>query len=196
MVLLLFEVTPCIVNYALIKSDYILHLFSFSQTLALPDKPSIAVLAFDNLSGNPDQEYFADGISEDLITALSRIRWLFVTSRNSTFAYKGRSPDVRQVGKELGVRYILEGSVRTGGNRVRVTAQLIDALTGNHIWAERYDRVLADFFDLQSRSRCVAPRRVPGGPTRLPLRLAPHEPERGNPPASVVGVGAAGFPPP
>jgi adenylate cyclase len=117
--------------------------------LPLPDKPSIAVLSFDNLSGDPEQEYFADGIAEDLITALSRIRWLFVTARNSTFTYKGRSSDVRQVGKELGVRYVLEGSVRKGGNRVRVTAQLIDATTGNHVWAERYDRELADLFDLQ-----------------------------------------------
>jgi len=119
------------------------------EPLALPDKPSIAVLAFDNLSGDPDQEYFADGIAEDLITALSRLRWLFVTARNSTFAYKGGSPDVRRVGEELGVRYVLEGSVRKGGNRVRVSAQLIDAATGNHIWAERYDRELADLFDLQ-----------------------------------------------
>ena len=117
--------------------------------LALPDKPSIAVLSFDNLSGDPEQEYFADGIAEDLITALSRLRWLFVTARNSTFAYKGRSPDIRQVGRELGVRYVLEGSVRKGGTRVRVSAQLIDASTGNHVWAERYDRELADLFDLQ-----------------------------------------------
>jgi TolB-like protein/Flp pilus assembly protein TadD len=117
--------------------------------LALPDKPSIAVLSFDNLSGDPEQEYFADGIAEDLITALSRLRWLFVTARNSTFAYKGRSPDIRQVGRELGVRYVLEGSVRKGGARVRVSAQLIDATTGNHVWAERYDRELTDLFDLQ-----------------------------------------------
>jgi len=117
--------------------------------LALPDKPSIAVLSFDNLSGDPEQEYFADGIAEDLITALSRRRWLFVTARNSTFAYKGRSPDIRQVGRELGVRYVLEGSVRKGGARVRVSAQLIDATTGNHVWAERYDRELTDLFDLQ-----------------------------------------------
>jgi TolB-like protein/Flp pilus assembly protein TadD len=119
------------------------------QPLTLPDKPSIAVLPFDNLSGDADQDYFADGIAEDLITALSRIRWMFVTARNSTFAYKGQSPDVRQVGKELGVRYLLEGSVRKEGTRVRVSAQLIDANTGNHIWAERYDRELVDLFDLQ-----------------------------------------------
>jgi len=122
---------------------------SAEKPLALPDKPSIAVLPFDNLGANADQDYFADGIAEDLITALSRIRWMFVTARNSTFAYKGQIPDVRQVGKELGVRYVLEGSVRKGDKRVRINAQLIDASTGNHIWAERYDRELADLFDLQ-----------------------------------------------
>ena len=116
---------------------------------ALPEKPSIAVLPFDNLSGDPDQEYFADGIVEDLITVLSRMRWLSVTARNSTFSYKGKSPDIRDVGRELGVRYVLEGSVRKGGNRVRISAQLIDAADGNHIWAQRYDRELADIFDLQ-----------------------------------------------
>ncbi|MDP6353277.1 MAG: adenylate/guanylate cyclase domain-containing protein [Alphaproteobacteria bacterium] len=119
------------------------------KPLPLPDKPSIAVLSFDNLSGEPEQEYFAEGIAEDLITSLSHIRWLFVTARNSTFTYKGKAVDVRQVGKELGVRYVLEGSVRMGANRVRVTAQLIDATTGNHVWAERYDRELTDLFDLQ-----------------------------------------------
>jgi len=122
---------------------------SADKPLTLPDKPSIAVLAFDNLSGDPDQDYFADGIAEDLITALSRIRWMFVTARNSSFAYKGQSPDVRQVGQELGVRYVLEGSVRKGGKRVRIGAQLIDASTGNHVWAEHYDRELVDLFDLQ-----------------------------------------------
>jgi len=113
------------------------------------ERPSIAVLAFENLSGDPDQEYFADGIAEDLITELSRLRWLLVTARNSTFSYKGQSPDVREVGRELGVRYVLEGSVRKGGNRVRITAQLINTATGNHIWAERYDRDLSDIFALQ-----------------------------------------------
>ncbi len=116
---------------------------------ALPDKPSIAVLPFDNLSGDPEQEYFVDGIVEDLITAFSGMRWLSVTARNSTFSYKGKSPDVRDVGRELGVRYVLEGSVRKGGNRVRISAQLIDATDGNHIWAQRYDRELADIFDVQ-----------------------------------------------
>lgn len=113
------------------------------------DRPSIAVLPFDNLSGDPEQEYFADGIVDDLITALSRMRWLLVTARNSTFSYKGQSPDVRDVGRQLGVRYVLEGSVRKGGNRVRISAQLVDASTGNHIWAERYDRDLSDIFELQ-----------------------------------------------
>ncbi len=122
---------------------------SADNPLTLPDKPSIAVLPFDNLSGEADQDYIADGIAEDLITALSHIRWMFVTARNSSFAYKGLSPDVRQVGKELGVRYLLEGSVRKGGNRVRISAQLIDASSGNHVWAERYDRELVDLFDLQ-----------------------------------------------
>jgi adenylate cyclase len=113
------------------------------------ERPSIAVLPFQNLSGDAEQEYFADGISEDLITELSRLRWLMVTARNSTFTYKGKVVDVKQIGAELGVRYVVEGSVRKGGNRVRISAQLIDATTGNHIWAERYDRELADLFDLQ-----------------------------------------------
>ncbi len=117
--------------------------------LPLPDKPSIAVLPFDNMSGDPEQEYLADGISEDLITALSKIRWFFVIARNSTFTYKNRAVDVTRVAKDLGVRYVLEGSVRKGGNRVRITAQLIDATTGQHVWAERYDREFADIFALQ-----------------------------------------------
>lgn len=120
-----------------------------SPTLALPDKPSIAVLAFQNMSGDAEQEYFADGISEDIITALSKLRWFFVIARNSSFAYRGKSVDVRTAARELGVRYVLEGSVRKGGNRVRITAQLIDAATGNHIWADRYDGDLADVFELQ-----------------------------------------------
>ena len=112
-------------------------------------RPSIAVLPFDNLSGDREQEYFADGMAEDLITALSRIRWLFVIARNSTFTYRGQAVDVKRVGQELGVRYVLEGSVRKGGDRVRITAQLIEATTGNHIWAKRYDRKLADIFEIQ-----------------------------------------------
>jgi TolB-like protein/class 3 adenylate cyclase/Tfp pilus assembly protein PilF len=117
--------------------------------LTLPDKPSIAVLPFTNMSGDPEQEHFADGMTEDIITELSRFRALFVIARNSTFTYKGRATDVRLVGRELGVRYVLEGSVRRAGDRVRVTAQLIDALNGAHLWAERYDRVLEDIFAVQ-----------------------------------------------
>jgi adenylate cyclase len=116
---------------------------------ALPDKPSIAVLPFANMSGDPEQEYFADGIAEDIITALSRYSSLFVIARNSCFTYKGRAVDVKQVGHELGVRYVLEGSLRKAGNRIRVTAQLVEAESGKHIWAERYDRDLADIFALQ-----------------------------------------------
>jgi TolB-like protein/Tfp pilus assembly protein PilF len=118
-------------------------------TTALPDRPSIAVLPFDNLSDDPDQEYFADGMTEDIITGLSRFRSLSVIARSSTFAYKGTSPDIRKVASDLGVRYVLEGSVRRGGERIRVTGQLIDGDTGNHLWAERYDRVLEDLFAVQ-----------------------------------------------
>jgi len=117
--------------------------------LALPNKPSIAVLPFENMSGDPEQEYFCDGIVEDIITALSRIRWLFVIARNSSFSYKGKAVGVKQIGQELGVRYVLEGSVRKGGGRVRITAQLIDAPTGAHLWADRYDRDLTDIFAMQ-----------------------------------------------
>ncbi|MFD1159010.1 LuxR C-terminal-related transcriptional regulator [Roseovarius aestuarii] len=115
----------------------------------LPDKPSIAVLAFENMSGEPEQEYFSDGITEDIITALSRSPWLFVIARNTTFTYKGENVDVRRVASELGVRFVLEGSVRRSGDRVRVTAQLIDGLSGGHVWSERYDGQLEDVFDLQ-----------------------------------------------
>jgi adenylate cyclase len=120
-----------------------------SMPLALPDRPSIAVLPFQNMSGDPEQEYFADGMVEDIVTALSRIRWLFVIARTSTFTYKSKDVDVKQVGRELGVRYVLEGSVRKGGGRVRITAQLINALTGVHLWADRYDRELTDIFAVQ-----------------------------------------------
>ncbi len=116
---------------------------------ALPDKPSIAVLPFQNMSGDPEQEYFADGMVEEIITALSRIRWLFVIARNSSFSYKGQAIDVKQVGRELGVRYVLEGSVRKAGGRVRITVQLIETETGANVWAERYDRSLDDIFALQ-----------------------------------------------
>jgi adenylate cyclase len=119
--------------------------------LALPDKPSIAVLPFQNMSGDPEQEYFADGMVEEITTALSRIRWLFVIARNSSFTYKGQAVDVKQVGRELGVRYVLEGSVRKAGNRVRIAAQLIDAAGSALLWAERFDGSLADVFDLQEK---------------------------------------------
>jgi adenylate cyclase len=114
-----------------------------------PERPSIAVLPFTNMSGDPAQDFVADGIAEDVTTALSRLRWLFVIARNSTFTYKGRAVDVRQVARELGVRYVLEGSVRTASGRIRVTGQLVDAETGKHIWAERYDRQLDDIFAVQ-----------------------------------------------
>jgi adenylate cyclase len=117
----------------------------------LPDKPSIAVLPFANMSGDPEQEYFADGMVEEIITALSRIRWLFVIARNSSFTYKGQAIDVKQVGRELGVRYVLEGSVRKAGNRVRISGQLIDAVTGTHLWANRFDGSLEDVFELQDK---------------------------------------------
>jgi adenylate cyclase len=121
------------------------------STLALPDKPSIAVLPFANMSGDSEQEYFADGMVEEIITALSRITWLFVIARNSSFTYKGQAVDVKQVGRELGVRYVLEGSVRKGGGHVRITAQLIDATTATHLWADRFDGSLEDIFELQDQ---------------------------------------------
>jgi TolB-like protein len=122
-----------------------------TSPLPLPDKPSIAVLPFANMSGDPEQEYFADGMVEEIITALSRIRWLFVIARNSSFTYKGQAIDVKEVGRELGVRYVLEGSVRKAGGRVRITGQLIDTTTGAHIWADRFDGALDDIFELQDQ---------------------------------------------
>src|ERR1700729_1114879 len=119
--------------------------------LKLPDQPSVAVLPFLNLSGDPDQDYFADGVVEDIIGALSRMRWLFVIARNSSFTYKGRAVDVKQVGRELGVRYVLEGSVRKAAHKVRITGQLIDATTGAHLWAERFESALDDIFELQDQ---------------------------------------------
>jgi adenylate cyclase len=118
---------------------------------SVPDRPSIAVLPFVNMSGDPEQEYFVEGMVEEIITALSRIHWLWIAARNSTAAYKGRAGDVKQIGLEFGVRYVLEGSVRKGGNRVRITGQLIDALTGAHLWAERFDGLLEDVFELQDK---------------------------------------------
>jgi len=122
-----------------------------SEQLAFPEKPSIAVLAFDNMSGDPEQEYFADGMVEDIITALSRFKELFVIARNSSFVYKGKAIDTQQVARELGVRYVLEGSVRKGGNRLRITAQLIEAATRAHLWADKFDGAVEDVFELQDR---------------------------------------------
>ena len=143
-----------------------------ATTLTLPAQPSIAVLPFQNMSGDPEQEHFADGMVEELITALSRFRSLFVIARNSSFTYKGRSVDIKQVGRELGVRYVLEGSVRRSADRVRTTAQLIDALSGAHLWAERFDGALEDVLDLQDRIAA----RVVG---EIEPRLAQVELERG-----------------
>jgi TolB-like protein len=122
-----------------------------SEALEQPDRPSIAVLPFQNMSGDPEQEYFADGMVEDIITALSRFKSLFVIARNSSFTYKGRAVDIKQVGRELGVRYVLEGSVRKSANRVRITGQLIDSDTGAHLWADRFDGSLEDIFELQDQ---------------------------------------------
>ena len=139
-----------------------IHAEPATSTLALPDKPSIAVLPFQNMSGDPEQEYFTDGVTEDIITELSRFHELFVIARNSSFTYKGQAVDVRTVAKELGVRYVLEGSIRKVTNRIRVTGQLIDGVTGSHIWADRYDRVLDDIFAVQEELtqnivRAIAP---------------------------------------
>jgi TolB-like protein/class 3 adenylate cyclase len=129
----------------------VLHSRTSPFVLPLPDKPSIAVLPFQNMSGDPEQEYFADGMVEEIITALSRIRWLFVIARNSSFTYKGHAVDVKQAGRELGVHYVLEGSVRKAGNRMRITGQLIDAISGAHLWADHFDGTLEDVFELQDR---------------------------------------------
>src|SRR5829696_727372 len=125
---------------------------SSGQRLPLPDKPSIAVMPFTNMSGDPEQEYFADGIVEDIITALSRLRWLFVIARNSSFTYKGRAVDVKQVGRELGVRYVLEGSVRRAATRLRIAGQLLEASTGAHLWADRFEGDLEQVFELQDQA--------------------------------------------
>jgi TolB-like protein/tetratricopeptide (TPR) repeat protein len=122
-----------------------------AEPFALPEKPSIAVLPFTNMSGEPEQDYFADGMAEEIITALSRCNWLFVIARNSSFTYKGKPVDVRLIGRELGVRYVMEGSVRRAGNRLRIVGQLVDATTGTHIWADRFDGEMSDVFDLQDR---------------------------------------------
>jgi TolB-like protein/class 3 adenylate cyclase len=144
--------------------------------LPLPDKPSIAVLPFANMSGNPEQEYFADGITEDITTALSRISSLFVIARNSSFAYKGKAIDVRQIGRELGVRYVLEGSVRKAGQRLRITGQLIDAETGSHLWVDRFDSVLEDVFDLQDRVTMAVAGAMEPSITQAEIRRANRKP--------------------
>jgi adenylate cyclase len=149
--------------------------------LSLPDKPSIAVLPFANMSGDPEQEYFTDGITEDIITELSRFQSLFVIARNSSFTYKGKAVDVRQISKELGVRYVVEGSIRRSGNRVRVTAQLIDSFSGNHLWAEKYDRVLEDIFAVQEEvTACIVSAIAPqvDAAEALRARRAGHRPEQ------------------
>jgi TolB-like protein/Tfp pilus assembly protein PilF len=131
-------------------------------TSALPDKPSIAVLPFDNMSGDPEQEYFSDGITEDIITELSRFRSLFVIARNSSFAFKGQALDITEIGKKLGVKFVVEGSVRKAGDRIRITAQLVETSTGNHLWAERYDRDLTDIFAVQDEVAAQIVTMVPG----------------------------------
>jgi TolB-like protein/Tfp pilus assembly protein PilF len=145
------------------------------KRLELSDKPSIAVLPFVNMSDDPEQEYFSDGVTEDIITAISRIRWVLVTARNSTFSYKGQSPDVRQVASDLGVRYVLEGSVRKARNRVRISAQLIDGETGKHIWAERYDRDLEDIFAVQDEITQTVVGAIEPELTKAELRRAKTE---------------------
>jgi TolB-like protein/class 3 adenylate cyclase/tetratricopeptide (TPR) repeat protein len=144
--------------------------------LPLPDKPSIAVLPFQNMSGDPEQEYFADGITEDIITALSRIPSLFVIARNSSFAYKGKAIDVRQIGCELGVRYVLEGSVRKAGQRLRITGQLVEVETGSHLWADRFDSVLEDVFDLQDRVTMAVAGAIEPSITQAEIRRANRKP--------------------
>ena len=155
--------------------------------LALPllDKPSIAVLPFANMSGDPEQEYFADGMVEEIITALSRIRWLFVIARNSSFTYKGQAVDVKQVGRELGVRYVLEGSVRKAGQRVRITGQLIDAVTGTHLWADRFDGSLEDVFELQDRVAVSV-----AGVIEPALQAAETARSAGRPMSKISGLGS------
>ena len=147
-----------------------------TEAVPLPDKPSIAVLAFTNMGGDIEQEYFADGVADDIITELARVRSLFVIARNSSFAYKGRTIDVRQIARELGVRYILEGSVRRGADRLRVTAQLVDAETGNHLWADRYDRPLQDLFALQDEIALTVAKAISPAVTEAEQRRALRRP--------------------
>jgi adenylate cyclase len=161
-------------------------------TLPLPDKPSVAVLPFANMSGDPEQEFFADGIAEDVITALSRYPSLFVIAQNSCFTYKGRAVDVKKVGRELGVRYVLEGGLRKAGNRIRVTAQLVEAETGKHVWAERYDRDLADIFAVQDEITgavtIAMPRPSPTPNSSAPCASRPAASTPGRPISAVCGI--------
>src|SRR5882757_5550046 len=145
------NITKPVRAYAVRAGEHGVPTEGLSAAPRLPDKPSIAVLPFENMSGEPEQEYFADGMVDDIITALSRFKSLFVIARNSSFTYKGKAVDMKQVGRELGVRYVLEGSVRKAGGRVRITCQLIEAATGSHIWADRIDGALEDVFDLQDQ---------------------------------------------
>ena len=147
-----------------------------AQALALPDRPSIAVLPFLNLSGDPEQEYFVDGVVEDVIVALSRIRWLFVIARNSSFIYKGRAVDVKQVGRELGVRYILEGSLRKAANRVRITGQLVDATTGESLWSERFEGEIDNIFELQDQMTANVVGAIAPRLERAEIERAKHKP--------------------
>ncbi len=158
------------------KADPVAHHELPPPALALPDRPSIAVLPFLNLSGDPEQEYFADGVVEDIITALSRIRWLFVVARNSSFTYKGRAVDMKQIGRELGVRYVLEGSLRKAASRVRITGQLIDATTGTHLWAERFEGTLDDIFELQDQVTASVVAAIAPQLERAEIERAKHKP--------------------
>ncbi|MCA1398839.1 adenylate/guanylate cyclase domain-containing protein [Bradyrhizobium sp. BRP56] len=147
------------------------------QALALPDKPSIAVLPFENMSGDPEQEYFADGMVEEIITALSRFKWLFVIARNSSFTFKGRAVDIKEVGRRLGVRYVLEGSVRKAAGKVRITGQLIDAVTGTHIWADRFERDLTDIFALQDEVTVAVVSAIQPKLLQIEIGLSARRPE-------------------
>jgi adenylate cyclase len=169
--------TPGLKNFAGRVEVFSAHLGTLEHpALQLSDKPSIAVLAFTNMSGDPEQEYFSDGIADDIITELSRIPWLLVIARNSSFAYKGNAIDVKQIGRELGVRYVMEGSVRRGGERVRVNAQLIDTETGAHVWAERYDRELTDVFIVQDEITLAATKAIGPALARAEQRRALRKP--------------------
>src|SRR5262249_8200241 len=149
---------------------------ALAPALTLPNKPSIAVLPFQNMSGDPEQDYFADGITEDIVTALSHIPSLFVIARNSSFAYKGKAIDIRQIGRELGVRYVLEGSVRKAGQRLRITGQLVEAETGSHLWADRFDSVLEDVFDVQDRVTMAVAGAMEPSITQAEIRRANRKP--------------------